>query len=72
MKESKEKKAADKAPKQENKFPLILKGKTPAELAEQLDNLEAPEGATLYAGVVGRSIADGTYTLRVDIQPPKK
>ena len=35
-KESKEKKTADKAPKQEHKFPLILKGKTPAELAEHL------------------------------------
>lgn len=49
-------------------FPVILRGESPEELAEKLDNLTAPEGRTLYAGCIGRNKDDGSYILRVDIQ----
>ena len=48
-------------------FPVILRGKTHAELTDKLDNLTAPEGATLHAGCIARDYSDGTYILRVDI-----
>lgn len=49
-------------------FPVILRGKTHTELTDQLDNLTAPEGATLHAGCIARDYSDGSYILRVDIQ----
>ena len=49
-------------------FPVILRGKTHTELTDQLDNLTAPEGATLHAGCIARDYDDGSYILRVDIQ----
>lgn len=48
-------------------FPVILRGKTHTELTDQLDNLTAPEGATLHAGCIARDYSDGSYILRVDI-----
>lgn len=48
-------------------FPVILRGKTHEELTDQLDNLTAPEGATLHAGCIARDYSDGSYILRVDI-----
>lgn len=49
-------------------FPVILRGKTHEDLTDQLDNLTAPEGATLHAGCIARDYDDGSYILRVDIQ----
>lgn len=49
-------------------FPVILRGESPEELAEKLDNLTAPEGRSLYAGCIGRDKDDGSYTLRVDVK----
>ena len=49
-------------------FPVILRGKTHEELTDKLDNLTAPEGATLHAGCIARDYSDGSYILRVDIQ----
>ena len=49
-------------------FPVILRGKTHTELTDQLDNLTAPEGATLHAGCIARDYSDGSYILKVDIQ----
>lgn len=49
-------------------FPVILRGESPEELAEKLDNLTAPEGRFLYAGCIGRDKDDGSFTVRVDIQ----
>ena len=46
----------------------ILRGKTHTALTDQLDNLTAPEGATLHAGCIARDYSDGSYILRVDIQ----
>lgn len=48
-------------------FPVILRGKTHTELTDQLDNLTAPEGATLHAGCIARDYSDGSYILKVDI-----
>ena len=48
-------------------FPVILRGKTHTELTDQLDNLTAPDGATLHAGCIARDYSDGSYILRVDI-----
>lgn len=48
-------------------FPVILRGKTHEELTDKLDNLTAPEGATLHAGCIARDYSDGSYILRVDI-----
>ena len=48
-------------------FPVILRGKPHEELPDQLDNLTAPEGATLHAGCIARDYSDGSYILRVDI-----
>lgn len=48
-------------------FPVILRGKTHEDLTDQLDNLTAPEGATLHAGCIARDYSDGSYILRVDI-----
>lgn len=50
-----------------SQFPVILRGKTHSELTDQLDNLTAPEGATLHAGCIARDYSDGSYILRVDI-----
>lgn len=49
-------------------FPVILRGKTHEELTDKLDNLTAPDGATLHAGCIARDYSDGSYILRVDIQ----
>lgn len=49
-------------------FPVILRAGSPEELAENLNNLTAPDGRSLYAGCIGRNKDDGSYTLRVDIQ----
>ena len=48
-------------------FPVILRGKSHEDLTDQLDNLTAPEGATLHAGCIARDYSDGSYILRVDI-----
>lgn len=48
-------------------FPVILRGKTHEELTDKLDNLTAPDGATLHAGCIARDYDDGTYILKVDI-----
>ena len=48
-------------------FPVILRGKTHTELTDQLDNLTAPEGATLHAGCIARDYSDGSDILKVDI-----
>ena len=50
-------------------FPCFLRASTPEALSEQLDNLTAPEGATLYTGCIARDMSDGQYTIRVDVKP---
>lgn len=50
-------------------FPCVLRASTPEALSELLDNLTAPEGATLYTGCIARDMSDGQYIIRVDIKP---
>ena len=50
-------------------FPRVLRASTPEALSELLDNLTAPEGATLYTGCIARDMSDGQYIIRVDIKP---
>jgi len=48
-------------------YPKILSAPTREELAELIDNLTAPEGASLIAGCVARDTVTGAYIIQIDI-----
>jgi hypothetical protein len=59
-------KSTEQPPKEQPKFPMILKAKTSEELSEQVNNLTAPEGANISVGCIARQ-DDGMYIVKVDI-----
>jgi hypothetical protein len=59
-------KSAEQPPKEQPKYPMILKAKTSEELSEQVNNLTAPEGAKISVGCIARQ-DDGMYIVKVDI-----
>ena len=59
-------KSAEQPPKEQPKYPMTLKAKTREELSEQVNNLTAPEGATISVGCIARQ-DDGMYMVKVDI-----
>lgn len=48
-------------------YPKILSAPTREELSELVDNLTAPEGASLIAGCVARDTVTGAYIIQIDI-----
>lgn len=48
-------------------YPKILSAPTREELASLIDNLTAPEGASLIAGCVARDTVTGAYIIQIDI-----
>jgi hypothetical protein len=59
-------KSTEQPPKEQPKYPTILKAKTSEELSEQVNNLTAPEGANISVGCIARQ-DDGMYIVKVDI-----
>lgn len=51
----------------ESTYPKILSAPTREELASLIDNLTAPEGASLIAGCVARDTVTGAYIIQIDI-----
>lgn len=48
-------------------YPKILSAPTREELASLIDNLTAPEGASLIAGCVARDTVTGAFIIQIDI-----
>lgn len=48
-------------------YPKILSAPTREELSELIDNLTAPEGASLIAGCVAKDTVTGAFIIQIDI-----